>query len=75
MSVKLSEDAKKRKLEYNMKYARENFQGKYITFNKQIPAEMELYEWMKTREEPANTYLKRLIREDKERTEESQKDV
>ena len=68
MATKLSEEAKKRKIEYNMEYARKNFQGKYITFNKTIPADIELYEWMKNRKEPANAYIKRLIREDMEKT-------
>lgn len=67
MAIKLSPEAMKRKREYDKRYAKEHFQGKYITFNKDIPEEIELFEWVRTRPEQGNTYIKRLIREDMQR--------
>ena len=74
MAIKLSEQALKNKRAYDKKYARENFQGKYLTFNKNVPEEMEMFEWVRTRPEGGNPYLKRLIREDMER-QKANKDV
>ena len=63
----LSAEALKNKREYDKQYQRENFKGKYITFNKKVPEDMEMYEWIRTRPEQGNCYIKRLIREDMER--------
>lgn len=65
--VKLSEKAMANKREYDKKYARENFQGKYITFNKKVPEEIALFKWVNSQPEQGNTYIKRLIREDMQR--------
>ena len=71
----LSAEAMKRKKEYDKKYAKEHFQGKHITFNKDIPEEIELFEWIKAQPEQGNTYIKRLIREDMQRQKAQKQDV
>ena len=52
---------------YNKKYAKNNFKCKNIAFNKNIPEDIILLDWIKVQAEGGNQYIKRLIREDMER--------
>ena len=63
----LSPKAKARKHEYDVRYAKENFQCKNLSFNKKIPEDIALLDWVKVQPEGGNAYIKRLIREDMER--------
>ena len=65
--MKLSEEAQARKTAYNIKYARETYKGKNLQFSTKIPADMEMFEWIKSQPEGGTPYIKRLVREDMER--------
>ena len=62
--VNLSPRALKNKREYDKNYARQKLQGKCITFNRTVPEDMELFEWVNSQPEAGNIYIKNLIRED-----------
>ncbi len=47
------------------KYAKNNVKQKIVSF---YPTEKDLLSWVASRDEPFATYVKRLIREDMERT-------
>lgn len=65
--MKLSDQAKKNKTAYNIKYARENYKGKNLYFNTRIPEDIALFDWIKEQPEGGTPYIKRLIREDMEK--------
>jgi len=67
--VKLSETATENKRAYDKEYARKYLKGKCVVFNLQYPEDIALLEWANAQPENGNQYIKRLIREDKERRE------
>ena len=70
----LSPEALKRKRAYDAEYTKKFFLRKLITFNKQIPEEVEMFEWVKSQKN-GNVYIHNLIREDMHKQKEAQKDV
>ena len=62
--IKLSETALKNKRAYDKEYAKKNFKSKLITFNKLVPDDIQLLDWVNSQTEQGNNYIKRLIRED-----------
>ena len=67
MGQKLSEQALQNKKSYNREYARKNFRCKNVQFNVQYKEDIELLEWVQSRPEGGNTYIKGLIRDDMNR--------
>lgn len=67
MPVTMSAEALKNKREYDKRYARENFIGKNIAFNKNNQYDMEVLEWIR-KQNNGNEYIKRLVYEDKQKT-------
>ena len=72
MAIKLSEKAMKRKIEYDMKYNRENVTMKHVMFNKNVEEDVILLEWLKSKA-PVSPYIKGLLRADMEKA--KKKDV
>ena len=68
MALKLSDEALARKKHYNQDYAKKNFKCKNLQFNTVIPEDIALFDWVKSQKEGGTAYIKRLIREDMERT-------
>ena len=64
MPQKLSPEAYANKIKYNSKYAKNNFKTKLIQFNINYPEDIALLNWVNSRGEGGNAYIKRLIRED-----------
>lgn len=67
MGQKLSEQALQNKKNYNKEYAKKNFRYKNVQFNINYKEDIELLEWIQSRPEGGNTYIKGLIREDMQR--------
>ena len=49
---------------YNQQYSKENFAKTFVFFNKKT--EMDLLNFLNTRNEPKSVYIKKLIRKDME---------
>ena len=58
---------KAKKYSYDQGYLAENITKVSLTFNRRVPEDMELMEWLKSKPEGRNQYIKRLLREDMER--------
>lgn len=52
---------------YDQAYNRENITRKFIPFNKNTPEDVTLLEWI-NRQPNATAYIKKLVREDMEKT-------
>ena len=65
--VKLSEEAKKNKRAYDLRYAHENYKKKLVTFNTKRELDIKLFAWASIQPEGSNAYIKRLIGEDMEK--------
>ena len=63
--MKLSETAKAKKTAYNMAYAKKNFKCKCLQFNKVIPEDIALLNWVNSQAN-GTQYIKDLIRTDME---------
>ena len=59
-----SPEALKNKREYDKEYNKKYFKQKTVVFNTQFPDDIALFEWIRTRPEGGNQYIKRLVRED-----------
>lgn len=64
----LSEKAKAKKYGYDQEYLKQNITKVSLTFNRGKPDDMALAEWLRTRPEGSNRYIKRLMLEDIERS-------
>ena len=64
----LSQKAKERKYGYDQEYLKQNITKVSLTFNKGNPDDMMLAQWLRTRPEGCNRYIKRLMIEDIERS-------
>ena len=63
MSRKLSDAAKERKTAYDIKYAKENVVRKFIPFNKAVPEDAKMLDWL-DRQKNVTRYVKGLISDD-----------
>lgn len=59
---------KEQKYSYDKAYLQENTTRVSLVFNKRKPDDLILMEWLKAQAEGSNGYIKRLIREDMEKT-------
>lgn len=60
---KLSDEAKKRKQTYDIAYNRKNIVRKFIPFNKQVPEDARMLDWL-DQQKNVTKYVKGLIEED-----------
>ena len=60
---KLSEKSKKNKSAYDVEYARDNVVRKVIPFNKRIPEDSRMLDWLDTKQN-VTRYVKELIQDD-----------
>ena len=72
--VKLSPEAKAKKLKYDRQFANEHYKGKFLSFNIQKPEEYELMMFMRAQPN-SNQYIKDLIRADMEKRKAENADV
>jgi len=56
-------EAKKRKGAYDARYIKANIRQRTLSFNRNNPEDMEMYDWI-GKQENATQYLKSLVRED-----------
>lgn len=59
---------KNEKYSYDQQYLKDNVLTVGVTFNKRKPDDMVLLEWLNSRNEKKVAYIKRLIREDIEKS-------
>ena len=60
---KMSDAAKERKTAYDTQYILKNIVQKRINFNKQVPEDVEMLEWVNTKKNQGQ-YMKGLIKDD-----------
>ena len=62
----MAEDQKSafNKASYDMDYYKRSIVRKVMNFNKVVPDDMELLNWLESQSEGISPYIKRLIRED-----------
>ena len=62
-----SPEALANKKKYDNEYSSKFHKQKTVAFNKKFPEDIALFNWLSTRPEGGNHYIKRLIREDMEK--------
>jgi hypothetical protein len=63
----LKPQTKEKKYGYDQGYLKQNIIAVNVTFNRRKKEDIELLEWLNGRDESRVSYIKRLIREDKEK--------
>lgn len=61
-----STDRYEKQYQYEQQYIKESYKWINIPFNKKMPEDMELYEYVKSQPEKQAPFIKKLIRQDME---------